>query len=267
MGIAPTLPVEARIDGLVLTTRERLELTHAGFLDSRREQLIAREDPYKSPSRARIINEQPAAWEAERYPWHYGTQATVFWVGEKPTKRNPTPNLASAWDQDWTANFGGFDDPDPEARHGYLPMGFRPRMNAFYVALPYNDIGPNGRHKAEASDVVPWFWRSYRGPSVSVCEDRWVMMHHQGRVCFAQWKDVGPWKTDDWPYVFKGFDPQPNPNQNAGIDISPAVRDYLGLSGNAPIDWRFVESYEVPAGPWAAWMEGDPRAWPFLPAP
>ena len=32
--------------------------------------------------------------------------------------------------------------------------------------------------------------------------------------------------------------------------LSPAVRDYLGLAGLDRVDWRFVERYEVPSGPW-----------------
>ncbi|NNC89854.1 MAG: hypothetical protein HKN82_15460 [Akkermansiaceae bacterium] len=252
-------------EGLVLTTTERLAVTHRDFLDSRREQLRSHADPYQTPARARVLEEYPEPWEAERYPWHYGIHATVFWAGERPTKRNPTPNSASAWDPNWAENFGGLDHPT--AREGYLPRGFRPEMNAFYVALPYNDIGPQGRHKPDASDVVPWFWRAYKGPTVSVCEDRWIMLHHNKRICYAQWKDVGPWATDDWAYVFKGWKPQANPNRNAGIDISPAVRDFLGLPGNGSVDWKFVEDYEVPAGPWAAWMEGSQRAGPLFSGP
>jgi hypothetical protein len=250
---------------MVMTSSQRLETAHEVFLSSRREHLVARRNPYRSPALARVVNEPPRNWEAERYPWHYQTRATIFWVGEEPTERNPTPNSASSWDPDWAINFGGYDDPDN--RQGYLPRGFRPRMNAFYVALPFNDIGSNGRHKAEADDVVPWFWRNYQGPTVSVCHDRWVMLHHKGRVCYAQWKDVGPWRTNDWEYVFKGYKPRPNPNKNAGIDLSPAVRDHLGMTGNGLVDWRFVEDYEVKSGPWADWMAGDPRAGPFLTAP
>ena len=67
---------------------------------------------------------------------------------------------------------------------------------------------------------------------------------------------------DDWRYVFNGERPRPNPNQNAGIDISPAVRDFLGMKGNADVDWKFVEDYEVPMGPWARWARPDADALP-----
>jgi len=35
------------------------------------------------------------------YPWKKNITATVFWVGEKPTAKNPTPNNKSSWDQNW----------------------------------------------------------------------------------------------------------------------------------------------------------------------
>ncbi len=36
-----------------------------------------------------------------------------------------------------------------------------------------------------------------------------------------------------------------------GLDISPAVRDYLGLQETDVTDWKFVDFKEVPTGPWA----------------
>ena len=36
----------------------------------------------------------------------------------------------------------------------------------------------------------------------------------------------------------------------AGIDLSPSIRDYLGLKSGAKVHWRFVEAGQVPYGPW-----------------
>ena len=36
-----------------------------------------------------------------------------------------------------------------------------------------------------------------------------------------------------------------------GLDVSPAVRDYLGLCGIDVYDWKFGEFREVPLGSWA----------------
>ena len=55
---------------------------------------------------------------------------------------------------------------------------------------------------------------------------------------------------DSAGYVFGDDRPSPNMNHGAGIDVSPAVRDYLGLGSLGVVDWRFVEQAEIPAGPW-----------------
>jgi hypothetical protein len=44
--------------------------------------------------------------------------------------------------------------------------------------------------------------------------------------------------------------PRPNRNRNAGLDVSPTVRNYLGLNGLDVADWRFCEARSVPPGPW-----------------
>jgi hypothetical protein len=43
-------------------------------------------------------------------------------------------------------------------------------------------------------------------------------------------KTRGPFRTDYWQYVFGNERPKLNLNKGAGLDVSPAVRDYLGLS-------------------------------------
>jgi hypothetical protein len=39
----------------------------------------------------------------------------------------------------------------------------------------------------------------------------------------------------------------------AGIDLSPAVRDFLKLRSGAKVEWRFVDERDVPHGPWLDW--------------
>jgi hypothetical protein len=47
-------------------------------------------------------------------------------------------------------------------------------------------------------------------------------------------------------------------NKGAGLDVSPAVRDYLGLKQQTDVtDWRFVDFSEVPRGPWSALGENN----------
>ena len=135
------------------------------------------------------------------------------------------------------------------AASDYIPVNFTPRQNPFYCALPYNDKAREG-HRPEAPKVVPWFKEAYRGPGVSVCKDRWVAIRKGNRTVYAQWEDAGPFRTDHWEYVFGNERPKPNLNRGAGLDVSPAVRDYLGLQDTDVTDWKFVEFSEVPPGPW-----------------
>jgi hypothetical protein len=41
------------------------------------------------------------------------------------------------------------------------------------------------------------------------------------------------------------------------LDVSPAVRDYLGLAPTDVTDWEFVEVRDVPAGPWRSYGENN----------
>jgi hypothetical protein len=186
----------------------------------------------------------------ERYPWKKDIVTTVFWIGEKPSGNNPVPNRASSWDKDWTKNYGGFDDPNPTNRSNYIPVNFTPKQNPFYCALPYNDKASTG-HRSEAPHVVPWFKDGYQGPAVSTCKDRWIAIRKGNKTVYAQWEDAGPFRTDHWQYVFGNERPKPNLNKGAGLDVSPAVRDFLGMKETDVTDWKFVEFSDVPRGPWS----------------
>lgn len=230
----------------------RLDAAHEIFLEGRREAFPALSDPFRAPEVAKIVVEEPRGKFRDRFHWHRDVVATVFWVGELPSQNNPVPNVASAWDVNWQTNFGGYDDPN--RRNGYMPADFTPQLNPFYVALPYNDVIKGGVHRPEASEAIPWFWEAYQGDGISVCKGRWVAVHHKGKVCFSQWEDVGPFVVDHWQYVFGKEAPRANRNQAAGIDLSPAVRDYLGLKSGERVEWRFAEEAEVPKGPWRNWQ-------------
>lgn len=198
------------------------------------------------------------------YPWKLNITATVFWIGETPTANNPTPNNKSSWDASWEANYGGYDNPDPAARANYIPKAFIPKQNPFYIALPYNDC-ERGRHKANANRI-PWFHRDFIKDGQSVCKGVWVKIVYNRKICFAQWEDCGPFTTEDFDYVFGNQPPSNASNKAAGIDISPAVRDYLGIkSGTAKVSWHFIDFKHVPAhGPWAKYGTNNPFLHPEL---
>jgi len=178
------------------------------------------------------------------YVWKLA-RATVFWAGEGEGDDNGfIHNRSSAWDVDWEKNFGGYDDP--ECRDGYRPCGFVPKENPFYVALPYNDLNEDGTHKRD-----PRLPPGPREQWVSDLKDRWIAVRAGGKICYAQWEDVGPFGEDDIAYVFgDALEPLNQRGERAGIDLSPAARDCLGVGGLSDVEWRHVEASEVPDGPW-----------------
>ena len=194
---------------------------------------------------------------SSRYPWKENIVTTIFNIGEQPTKNNPTPNHSSSWDPNWESNYGGFDDPDSSHRHGFLPAGFIPRQNPFYCALPYNDV-TRGSTKPEARVMIPWFRQAFEQEGHTVCKGRWVAIRHGNRVAYAQWEDCGPFRTDHYQYVFGAELPRPNLNGGAGLDVSPAVRDALGMNATRDVcSWKFVDINEVPAGPWRLYGDNN----------
>jgi hypothetical protein len=156
------------------------------------------------------------------------------------------PNSDSTWDVHWLEHYGGVDDP--HHRRGWLPAGFVPRENPFYVALPYNDLDDNGQVKPSAAGI-PWSARR-TSDHESIVKNTWVRIEHGGKVVYAQWEDAGPFGEDDFASAFGHAAPRSTINHSAGIDVSPAVQGYLGLDGLNQVDWRFVERDGVPPGPW-----------------
>jgi len=183
----------------------------------------------------------------EKYPIHKNITVTVFWAGEPPSSENGhISNVYSAWNGEWENAYGGFDSPYDRA--GYHPAGFTPKENPFYFALPYNDFEVNGTKKTDLS-YIPWAIPD-DDKKESICKNRWVKIIYKGKIAYAQWEDVGPFGEDDEAYVFGTAKPKNQINDNAGFDVSPAVRDYLDLTGINKVDWVFVDDEDVPDGPW-----------------
>ncbi len=186
--------------------------------------------------------------------WKENIVATTFWIGE-PTSSGSPSNTSSAWDSGWMAHYGGEDSPTQ--RVDFLPNRFIPRQNPFYIALPYSDVS-RGHTKPEASQIIPWFKSSFSQSGRSILKDRWVAIRRGARVCYAQWEDAGPFRTDHWQYVFGNERPLSNQNHDAGIDLSPAVRDFLNIGGMDSVDWKFVKFSDVPTGPWTRLGDNNP---------
>jgi hypothetical protein len=189
-----------------------------------------------------------ASGEVNGSAWHAGVVSTIFWIGEEAGEDNGfIPNDDSAWDDQWVEHYGGVDDP--ARRSGFFPADFTPMENPFYCALPFNDF-KNGKRKRWACKLIPWAGTKEWAEDESLCKNRWVMIVKDGNAAYAQWEDVGPFLENDRLYVFGSRRPGNKRKGGSGIDVSPAVAAYLGLSDLDTVDWRFVDAGEVPDGPW-----------------
>jgi hypothetical protein len=178
---------------------------------------------------------------------HDNITSTIFWVGEPAGADNDNiTNTVSAWDEAWQAHFGGVDDPT--SRNSFAPAAFTPKENPFYFALPYSDFTDNGDRKASAGNCPNA--AALAKSDYSWCKNAWIKITHAGKTTYAQWQDVGPLEEDDTAYVFGSARPKNTWGAKAGLDVSPAVRDYLGLQDVDSVSWSFVSAGSVPAGPW-----------------
>ena len=194
------------------------------------------------------VGTAPTARDAQQTRYsHTVIKTTVFWVGEPASKDNDfIANKASAWDEQWQEHYGGLDDP--AHRTNYRPSTFTPKENPFYFALPYNDIDSNGNRKKSAASCPNS--QAMSGQPYSWCKNAWIAIRKDGMTVYAQWQDVGPNEEDDPGYVFGTSAPRNTFGEKAGLDVSPAVRDYLHLRDSDVADWTFVSEKEVAAGPW-----------------
>jgi hypothetical protein len=180
---------------------------------------------------------------------HKDILTTVFWVGERAKPNSGwSDNLDSAWDRRWKENFGGLDSP--VFRKGFFPAAFQPKQNPFYAALPFNDV--SNPDYLQTCPLLQYFKLTKTPTSNSVCKNKWIEISLNGKYCYAQWQDVGPIYTNDYDYVFGEEAPRANNVDKAGLDVSPAVRDFLSFKGLCKSSWRFVNEADVPMGPWKA---------------
>lgn len=201
----------------------------------------------------------------EPYPIHKRIKTTFFYIGEKDIyKSGVIDNGSSAWTENWVKAYGGIDFPDK--RDGYFPAGFIPKENPFYFALPYNDVTDHGHKESVKSIPILKKWKTLEDSKgsddfVSYCKNKWIKINYRGKVCYAQWEDVGPFETDDVNYVFGNARPKNKKNGGVGLDISPACFKYLGMKDNDYTDWQFVDFKDVPDGPWLKYITISNPKW------
>jgi len=202
---------------------------------------------------------------SEPYPIHKRIKTTFFYIGENDIyKSGVIDNGSSAWTENWVKAYGGIDFPDK--RDGYFPAGFIPKENPFYFALPYNDVTDHGHKESVKSIPILKKWKALEDSKgsddfVSYCKNKWIKINYRGKVCYAQWEDVGPFETDDVNYVFGNARPKNKKNGGVGLDISPACFKYLGMKDNDYTDWQFVDFKDVPDGPWLKYITISNPKW------
>jgi hypothetical protein len=185
-----------------------------------------------------------------KYFLHENIIATIFWAGEGESYDNDyITNVESAWDEKWMEHFGGIDDPDK--RKGYGPADFKPKENPFYFALPYNDFNDNGERRDNAKNIIYWGDEKKWGGDESMLKNRWIKITKGEAVAYAQWEDSGPFLYNDSEYVFGEARPKNTFLEKAGLDISPAVADYLNIKGSGVVNWTFIDFLSVPDGHWS----------------
>jgi len=183
------------------------------------------------------------------YPWHTNIYTTMFYIGEGASSISNTDNKASSFDANWVDSNRGTDSPND--RNGYASGSHASTVNPFYIALPFNDlVYPD---KARMYLPAGWHRPNKDGKPVSACKDRWVAIKADdgsGHICYAQWEDVGPLRYDHAEYVFGSE--RPDTYTKAGLDVSPAVYDYLGMKDmkRPMMRWKFVDDEDVPPGVW-----------------
>ena len=113
--------------------------------------------------------------------------------------------------------FGGEDDYNVSAYDEDMVLD----DNSYYVALP-------DRFEGERPLVR-------------------VINRETGKSEVAEIWDVGPWNIDDpyWmtdarPQAESGTDTSGRTTNGAGIDLSPALAEVLGIDGMGKVDWEFV---------------------------
>jgi len=172
------------------------------------------------------------------FTWHNNITTTMFWIGEEASKDNSwISNVNTAWEEPADS------------------------VNDYYVALPYNDFTDEGIRKKSVSQI-PWYDASADQETYSFMKNRWVEIFSNGKTCYGQIEDTGPYEEDDWNYVFGTAAPRNSIGIKSGIDISPALNDCLELNGLGKTNWRFIEEGAVPAGPWKENIETEQCRWP-----
>jgi TonB family protein len=125
----------------------------------------------------------------------------VFPIGEeRVTEKKPT-HYESAWEKHWLKSLAAM--AGPTVWSNYMPISFVPQQNAFYCALPHNDV-EHGQSNPEALNVVPLFRQIHEEP---------------GRVVSRQQPEESIWKP---PAHLAAVETSPATNRSDESVVSPS---------------------------------------------
>jgi hypothetical protein len=138
-----------------------------------------------------------------------------------------------------------------------LDRTVKPGVNDDIVATVFGGPSDNmsGTQTAYGSLVAPQWWMR---PGVALparFTERplpQVRVMHNGKSVICPVMDVGPWNIKD-PYWVTGSRPQAETGVDmsgrrtnlAGIDLTPAAANAIGLQGKGVVDWEFVKENTV----------------------
>lgn len=114
----------------------------------------------------------------------------------------------------------------------------------------------SGAETAYGNLVAPGWWDRPGFALPARINDRplpWIKATYNGKSVIGPLIDVGPWNTKDpyWisgtrPQAESGFDMTGRKTNLAGIDLTLAAANAIGLPGKGLVDWEFVKPMEKP---------------------
>lgn len=186
------------------------------------------------------------------YPIHEDIYTTEFWIGEEPKEDNSyIDNYDSAWDELWYEHY------------------LEGKENSFYCALPFNEFDDIGKKETSILKRIYWindfpFNALNENDDTPLLKNRWIKIMYKNKTAYCQWEDTGPYYEDDINYVFGNSRPKAEINNyrhKVGLDVSPSVQDYLGLTGYNKTSWQFIDEKNVPSGPWKETITNSQIYW------
>jgi hypothetical protein len=210
--------------------------------------------------------------------------ASTFYIHEPAGSSNAgISNVPTAWDDLASKDYGVPDGWGPIngvsgptfKRRGLCPAAGIPKEGLAYVAIQvvdhdgriYKKAFPWVKYAARFLPQLRKFKDGHFADWQSPFKNLWVEVHYHGLVAYGQVEDTGPSKfTDgraaDFPYVFgRARHTKNRYGLHAGIDLSPALTDYLGTDGGARVTWRIIPSDLVPNGWWKDKQFHGPPNW------